>query len=365
MLSINKIISCAFIFLLTTAGYAQLCNNNPSIQAGDIDPAPLMVNQGGTLSFTYVENLLDYVEEDIDPVKLTICMLNLAPATGATPATAPASVGGSFSVIFNWIYDPVTNCFQGTQNKDIFGGTGGYITVGFVQTLEFLCPDNQMGFNANIQPANCMNGVNQTTDDRESVYTCLEPSLPIELEFFKGTEENCAVYLNWQTATEMGFSHFDIEKSLDGITFNQIGRVNGAGASGQAAIYDFVDEYPSELNYFRLKMNDLDGSISYSEIITIQANCANGGVSISEVFPNPVKDELINIRLVSTLDHVKSRLIITDIIGRQIMEVPTTIFEGTNLVSADPSRLPAAMYMVHLQGEGWQSKAIKFLKVND
>jgi len=365
MLSINKIISCAFIFLLTTAGYAQLCNNNPSIQAGDIDPAPLQANQGGTLSFTYVENLLDYIDEDIDPVKLTICMLNLAPATGATLATAPASVGGSFSVTFNWIYDPVTNCFQGTQNRDIFGGTGGFITVDFVQTQAFLCPDNQMGFNANIQPANCMNGVNQTTDDRESVYTCLEPSLPIELEFFKGIEENCSVYLNWQTANEVDFSHFNVEKSLDGITFNQIGRVNGTGAPAQATAYDFVDESPSDLNYYRLKMNDLDGTITYSEVITIQSDCVDGGVSISEVFPNPVKDELINIRFVSTLDHVDARLVITDIMGRQIMEISTTIFEGSNLISADPSRLPAAIYMVHLQGEGWQSKAMKFLKVSN
>jgi len=323
MLSINKIISCAFVLLLTTAGYAQLCNNNPSIQAGDIDPAPLQANQGGTLSFTYVENLLDYTEEDIDPVKLTICLLNLEPATGATPAAAPASIAGSFSGTFNWIYDPVTNCFQGTQNRDIFGGTGGYITVDFVQTMAFLCPDNQMGFNANIQPANCMNGVNQTTDDRESAYTCVAPSLPIELMFFKGTEENCAVYLNWQTATETDFSHFDVEKSLDGITFSQIGRVNGSGSSTQGATYDFVDESPSALNYYRLKMNDLDGTVTYSEVITIQSGCIESGVSISEVFPNPVKDELINIRFVSTLDHVDARLVLTDLMGRQIMEIPT------------------------------------------
>lgn len=162
-----RIIIVIYILLLANISvYAQSCVNNPSVQAGDINPAPLFNGQGGVLSFTYIENLLDYTAEETDPVTLTICLLNIGPVNGVN------SVGGTFSSTFDWIYDPISNCLQGTQNQDILGGTGGSITVAFEQTNAIECPDNQMGFRANIQPAGCMNGVNQTNDDSEAVYTC-------------------------------------------------------------------------------------------------------------------------------------------------------------------------------------------------
>jgi len=147
------------------------CLNNPSIQAGDIDPAPLVNGAGGVLFFTYVENGGDYTDEENDPVTLTICLLNIEPENDIS------SVGGTFMDHFDWQYDPVSNCYLGTQNQDILGGSGGSITVEFVQTNPIACPDNQMGFNANIQPAACMNGTNQVSDDSESSFTCNE-SIP-------------------------------------------------------------------------------------------------------------------------------------------------------------------------------------------
>lgn len=144
----------------------QTCANNPSIQQGDVNPAPLIFGQPGEISFSFFENLLDYTDEENDPVSITVCMLNLEPINGT------ASVGGNFDQVFDWVYDSTSNCLQGVQNQDIYGGTGGWISVN-VNVKNFkACPNNQIGFIANLQPAACMNGANQTTDDNESVYTC-------------------------------------------------------------------------------------------------------------------------------------------------------------------------------------------------
>lgn len=96
-----------------------------------------------------------------------IYLLNCTPFNGAT------SVGGTFSGFFNWSFDGVNNCLIGIQNQDILGNTGGTITVDFYVTNPVTCPNNQIGFNANIQPAPCMNGINETTDDTESAYSCV------------------------------------------------------------------------------------------------------------------------------------------------------------------------------------------------
>ncbi|MFT4535773.1 MAG: hypothetical protein ACJA1A_002681 [Saprospiraceae bacterium] len=160
------IFTLAFFFFCLSSGFSQGCINNPSIQGGDINPAPLEDGNGGQLFFTYVENGEDYTDEENDPVTLTICLLNIGPVDEVN------SIGGSFSSTFDWQYDPVTNCFLGTQNQDIIGGEGGMITVDFEQTNTIDCPSNQMGFNANIQPAACMNGTNQVDDDNEFSFTC-------------------------------------------------------------------------------------------------------------------------------------------------------------------------------------------------
>lgn len=80
----NKILLLlSFLFAVSLCS-AQICSNNPSVQQGNINPAPLAGNAGGTISFSFVENLLDYTDEENDPVKITVCLLNLEPVNGAS-----------------------------------------------------------------------------------------------------------------------------------------------------------------------------------------------------------------------------------------------------------------------------------------
>jgi hypothetical protein len=159
------LLAVLILFCLSNV-FSQTCTNNPSVQAGDINPAPLVNGNGGQLSFTYLENGDAYTNEENDPVTLIICLLNIGPVNGIS------SVGGSFSSTFDWQYDPSLNCFLGTQNQDILAGDGGSITIDFEQTNTIECPSNQMGFNVNIQPAACMNGSNLVDDDNEFSFTC-------------------------------------------------------------------------------------------------------------------------------------------------------------------------------------------------
>ncbi len=155
---------------IASFAFGQVCTNNPSVQQGDIDPAPLYPGAVGIAKFSYFENLLDYTAWANDPVTLTFCLLHIEPLNGAS------SISGSASSWFTWSYDPVTNCLLGTQNQSILGGTGGLIALDFQVKNMINCPNNQTGFTLNLQPAACMNGSNLTTDDTESIYTCFDPN---------------------------------------------------------------------------------------------------------------------------------------------------------------------------------------------
>lgn len=110
--------------------------------------------------------------------------------------------------------------------------------------------------------------------------------LPLQLLTFSGTKLDSEVLLKWETTGETNTSHFEVQRSNDGLNFQQIGRVNATGNAGTQH-YSLLDLQPaSGNNFYRLKMMDVDGRFSYSGIIRI--NMEN--IGLMTVFPNPVKN---------------------------------------------------------------------------
>jgi hypothetical protein len=73
------------------------------------------------------------------------------------------------------------------------------------------------------------------------------------------------VQLNWQTATETNTSHFEIERSANGQSWEILGQVRAAGTSQQQRQYRFVDQDPLQGNsLYRLRKVDIDGRYTYS-----------------------------------------------------------------------------------------------------
>src|SRR4029079_5823249 len=56
-------------------------------------------------------------------------------------------------------------------------------------------------------------------------------TLPVNLVSFNGELQGGATLLNWRTATEENTSHFEIERSLNGTSFEKIGSVTATGNS--------------------------------------------------------------------------------------------------------------------------------------
>ena len=140
-----------------------------------------------------------------------------------------------------------------------------------------------------------------STCDPPTSGLCIDPVLPIELLFFSGAENNESILLNWATASEENFDYFEIQRTYEGTTFENIGKVKGNGNSYSKLEYNFTDDSPElGLNYYRLKSIDLDGSFEYSEVIlvkfssTIQLkispNPSNGIISIKT--NQPIKGSL-------------------------------------------------------------------------
>jgi len=114
--------------------------------------------------------------------------------------------------------------------------------------------------------------------------------LPIELISFDAFLVNRSVNLQWITASEVNNDFFTVQKTKDGLTWETVGIVDGAGTSTELKSYSLVDVNPFlEVSFYRLVQTDVDGSVVYSDWKSVNLS-SEEAISI---YPNPTKDNVV------------------------------------------------------------------------
>ncbi|HAS45064.1 MAG TPA: hypothetical protein DCS93_31570 [Microscillaceae bacterium] len=161
--------------------------------------------------------------------------------------------------------------------------------------------------------------------------------LPIELISFTATTRTNVVVLRWSTIKEVNNAFFTLERSLDGLNWEEITNVKGAGNSNTIQLYSFNDVSPNTgINYYRLRQTDADGHQTTSKIVSTKST--EVGNSTISVFPNPSID-FVHVQGVEKV----SQVILTDAKGRQLSVV---IQEDTNGLKIDLMGLKPGIYVV-------------------
>jgi hypothetical protein len=163
-------------------------------------------------------------------------------------------------------------------------------------------------------------------------------TIPVELVAFQAQAKNKTVALNWQVASEKQLKNYTIQRSLEGDKFEDIGVV-AATNTPLSKNYGFEDSNPvNGINYYRLKINEADGSFKYSNIQTVNMG-EKGTVSI---VPNPTTGfiQLKNAEAFESLD-------IIDLNGRIVRQ-----FLNNNTNQFNVSDLPKGVYQVAIRAKG-------------
>ncbi|TLV01121.1 T9SS type A sorting domain-containing protein [Dyadobacter luticola] len=136
--------------------------------------------------------------------------------------------------------------------------------------------------------------------------------LPVTLARFEGEKVEHSASLTWQTSEETSSDHFEIQHSMDGKQWSEIGNVNSAGESVGLKSYSFVHPHPlAGDNFYRLKMVDLDGTFAYSKMVLV--GFEKGAATV--VFPNPVNSGIISLQYSGAVPAVT----LTDVMGKEIV----------------------------------------------
>ena len=174
--------------------------------------------------------------------------------------------------------------------------------------------------------------------------------LPLELISFSGKNTPDGNLLNWSTASENNTSHFNIERSENGVDFETIGSVAAAGNSKIIQNYAFTDVYPYVgENLYRLKMIDIDGSFTYSKIVLIKVDENNANTlkptGIENLYPNPANT---NLNLVFNVTEQKASYYLQayDVLGGVRYQQNLQLERGEHTINMDVASMPAGQYVL-------------------
>lgn len=175
-------------------------------------------------------------------------------------------------------------------------------------------------------------------------------ALPIELISFACKSTEVGVELLWVTASEQDCDYYEIEKSIDGVNFNSIGSVYGAGSTNEESSYKFTDfDRNVGLSYYRLKQYDFDGSVNDLGIISINIELEDNHI----IYPNPVSTgNSVYVSFKSQKDELVSYQLL-NLEGKLIIEGSINSNKGSNtlLLISDSDLLPG-IYTVVLVANG-------------
>ncbi len=164
--------------------------------------------------------------------------------------------------------------------------------------------------------------------------------VPLTLLSFTAKKEGKHNVLSWTTTSEINVDRFEIERSITGNTFTNIGSINGGLLS-----YAFTDDKPENaINYYRLRMIDKDGRFTYSPVKSVN----NTNQSLT-VYPNPVTNKTLNLNSANALAGKYTFELFT-IEGKLLFSKELTISTGSSShVVHLPATIASGSYIVKVQ----------------
>jgi hypothetical protein len=172
--------------------------------------------------------------------------------------------------------------------------------------------------------------------------------IPIELASFDAKPVGNAVYVSWTTESEYNTAKFEVERAkVEGgvkSEFVKVAEEKAAGTSTTPKSYGPVIDRTVELGStyaYRLKVVDIDGSVSYSREVMVEME--GEGTWVSEVMPNPAASEASFELSASEGVAIEAKLI--DMSGREMKTVFNGVGNGNvQKVAMSVSDLPSGVY---------------------
>jgi hypothetical protein len=195
------------------------------------------------------------------------------------------------------------------------------------------------------------------TDGARCPATAVSP-LPVQLTAFSATAApSRRAQLAWTTASELNSSFFEVQHSLDGRTFEVVGRVAAQHTTQVTTNYTFAHSTSgaAAMHYYRLRQVDEDGTSAFSpvQVVTLAAGSSPAQLTAA---PNPTTPD--NLRLQVQYQGpatVPAVLTVQSLLGQILQTQAVMLQPGTTTFTPSAPLAPGA-YWLSLSSEALPGK---------
>jgi photosystem II stability/assembly factor-like uncharacterized protein len=183
-------------------------------------------------------------------------------------------------------------------------------------------------------------------------------TLPVTFVSFTGQNRNDDNDLTWSVEAEFNLSHYELERSVDGINFQKSGTITAANSAAPTT-YNYTDNVKNiiaPVYYYRLKAVNANSTWFYSDVVLIRSNKK----TTFKVMGNPFSDHLSFQYNAGAAGKMSVQL--SDMKGSVIRNEEQLVTTGTAYYTINNlSSLPAGIYVLELwiNRERYTEKIIK------
>ncbi len=186
---------------------------------------------------------------------------------------------------------------------------------------------------------------------------CTSIVTPLSLISFQAENKENIVVIKWTTAQEINMEGYELQRSTDGLSFKDLKYLPAKNLSTfNTYQYDDKENLPGVV-YYRLKMVDHSGNVSYSKIVSVVSK--NNQLGAINLYPNPSTD-VIKIQYYSS-KATQIKIAIFDMQGRLILQKSQPLITGYNECAIPVKSIATGKYSVQMITES-NTQVMSFYK---
>lgn len=345
---------------IVTFGYRAISSNGGagSLGAGNFLDAVTLTSLNAFISLDQAAATGPETDPSADLPKLLVNGTIAAPATIQVNITGGTAVRGT-----DYTTTPAAGLITVTIPPGNYDGTDAtaislapYIQI----NTDAVTPEASETIDMTIQAPSAglliADAVSCGTAISSTVYTITDapPPLPVTLSVFQAMSAGRDGQLYWEVKEQRSFSHYEVERSVNGRDFESAGLVLSNGeTSGSYSFRDVDAASRNAVVYYRLKMADQNGRYNYSTTRSIRFA---EGVEV-QVKPNPVKG---GSNALITVSGSQDNVYQVDVLSATGQYMGRYEVKGGTELELGTGTLPRGLYLLRVSGAG-QYQTVKLL----
>ena len=266
--------------------------------------------------------------------------------------TPNGGVPPTVNIIFNYAAGEANTGFNYTSNLELglyAGIAWNVIRTGLTPTGAYQVATTVSTFGNNIEAPLVL----------ANLYAILVASNPVSVNYFTGIKPSGNHSLNWKvTCVSTPSATIELERSSDGRNYSSIYSIFATAVRCQQP-FNYTDNQPVKgINYYRLKMTDADGKITYSTVVSLLN--AVKGIEIMNIAPNPVVNSAFNLK-VSAASKEQMEIVISDMQGRILQKQFVSLIAGFNNIPMNVKNLAAGTYQLFGNTTDVKTRVLRFV----